>query len=168
MADRGRGRGAGRGTSPAAREQRAAAARLLRVAAAPPPTAPTPAIRKGAEPTRPRTSHIRGGTDPATVSTVIASTVAKYSAEGWNTLIVPAPLIDFIAVRADRMHFVKIVIGDQPSVGWRNQYIQNALSNNAEPVYADADGTLTNMNEGRRVIIARRTPAAALAASADS
>ncbi len=84
--------------------------------------------------------------------------VARYETEGWRTLVTPANAqMDFIAVRGDRMHFVKAIGETPPSDGIRNQYIQNAMSNAAEPVFAAADGTLTNVNEGRRVVIARRT-----------
>lgn len=150
---------------PSAAAQRSAAARLLRTQTA--PTAPAPAIRKGgSEPSRARSGPIRGGADVSTVTNIMA----RYTAEGWNTIIVPtAALMDFIAVRGDRMHFVKVFAADapEPSVGWRNQYIQNAMSNSAEPVFANgAEGILTNINESRRVVIARRAPAASMAAQA--
>lgn len=160
-----------RGASTAAnsRSQRAAAARLLRTvdSMADMPAAPAPAIRKGgSEPSRPRAAVTRASADTATV----ASTIARYAAEGWSTLVVPtATLMDFIAVRGERMHFVKVIAADaaEPSVGWRNQYIQNAMSNSAEPIFAAAaDGTLTNINEGRRVVIAKRGTASTTAASA--
>lgn len=102
--------------------------------------------------------------------TSIGSIVARYTSEGWEALIVPAvALMDFIAVRGDRMHFVKVFAPDapEPSVGWRNQYIQNAMSNSAEPVFSTgAEGVLVNINESRRVVIARRAPAGSAAAAA--
>lgn len=144
--------------------QRAAARRLARPA--PAPAAPTPAIRKGAAPSRPR--DIRGGgTAPAIT---VASTATKYSGEGWQTLTMPnCARMDIVAVRGDRIHFIKVVTEEnKPSDGWRNQFIQNALSNAAEPIFADESGSLTNINESRRVVIARRTTAASSTAASSA
>lgn len=166
-----------RSASPSTREQRTAARRLTRPAAA--PAQPTPAIRKPAPPSRPR-GVIRGG--GSTVPTILSVT-ERYTAEGWRVLIVPAgSQMDFIAVRDSRMHFVKIILADvsasaatntptstpTPAViptGQRNQFIQNAMSNSAEPIFAMPDGSLVNTNEDRRAVITRRGGAAASASS---
>lgn len=88
---------------------------------------------------------------------VIGFVLSKYRLEGWEVLMAPptAPM-DLICVRSSRFHFVKVLGGAEPSDGERNQFIQNAMSNRAEPIFATVEGEkmdLKNINEGTRVQI---------------
>lgn len=88
---------------------------------------------------------------------VIGFVLSKYRLEGWEVIMAPATApMDLICVRATRFHFVKVLGGAEPTDGERNQFIQNAMSNTAEPVFATVEGekmTLKNINEGTRVVI---------------
>ena len=101
-------------------------------------------------------SRARGGLMRATTPhpNVIGFVLSKYRLEGWEVIMAPATApMDIICVRGTRFHFVKVLGGAEPLYGERNQFIQNAMSNTAEPVFATVEGekmTLKNINEGTR------------------
>lgn len=77
--------------------------------------------------------------------------------------------MDFVAARASRFQFVKVVSGGadfEPVAGEKNQYIQNAMSNFAEPIFVTLTGdkmSMRNINEDKRVNIAAGQPRAKVA-----
>ena len=103
------------------------------------------------EPSKPRLART------ATPFPAVGIVAARYRAEGWEVLIPPARApMDLICVRGERFQFVRT---RELSDGEKNQHIQNAMSNGAEPVLAIVDGdklSLKEVNEGRRVVIAGR------------
>lgn len=93
--------------------------------------------------------------------------------------------VHLIARRGNRLHFVQVVPVDKvDEPAWtgeaRNSFVQNALSNDAEPIHAvvkvhkaRAGGftykiTMTNVNLSTTVIIARSKAAKGGAAAADT
>jgi hypothetical protein len=95
-----------------------------------------------------------------------------YFVGGWTVISVPAgSLVDLIAAKGSRMHFIRVITPDEIlySTGLaKNEYIQNAFSNSATPVFAMVGaGTPTkykylNPNTNTRVTIqdksARKPP----------
>ena len=86
--------------------------------------------------------------------------LAKYRLEGWEVVCPPAVApMDLICVRDSKFHFVKLIVDKEPTDGEKNNFIQNALSNCAIPIYATVDGeklSLKDINEAKKVVIARR------------
>jgi hypothetical protein len=132
--------------------------------------------------TRGEKSTTRGGNEPPkTVATAadptadIAAVVAKYTEFGWQAIRAPrGGMNDIVASKGTRFHFVQIVtketLEDPKFHGMpKNNFIQNAFSNGAAPIYAhvvkssckNADGTrgqrikitFEDVNLGGRVII---------------
>lgn len=74
----------------------------------------------------------------------ITDTIIKYEAAGWSaTHLASKAQMDIFATKGEgnkqRIHFVKVIDRDimtEPSIEETNQYIQNAFSNMAEPIYA--------------------------------
>lgn len=97
----------------------------------------------------------------------------KYTDGGWNAFRSQQGAInDFVAHRGTKTHFVRVVpSNDTENLKFagvdKNSFIQNALSNNAIPVFAkvtpvakkgeatptSANVTFTNINDGARVIV---------------
>mgnify|MGYP001551361811 CR=1 FL=1 len=84
--------------------------------------------------------------------------VEKYRECGWSIYHVSS-INDFIAHRsrglATQTHFIQLIKGpDDPRLASeaQNAFIQNAFSNNAEPIHATSAGSkkikLVNINEG--------------------
>jgi hypothetical protein len=92
------------------------------------------ATKKPATKTESQRKKIRG----------IADTIIKYEAAGWSaTHLASKAQMDIFATKGEgnkqRIHFVKVIDRDimtEPSMEETNQYIQNAFSNMAEPIYA--------------------------------
>lgn len=63
----------------------------------------------------------------------------KYTDAGWTVVMTNGGINDFVAGKADRFHFVQVVM-DETDMKYhglsKNSFIQNAFSNNAIPVYA--------------------------------
>lgn len=122
--------------------------------------APTSVLKvPAATPSRPRGGLMRATTPHPNV---IGLVQASYKLEGWETLIATATApMDLICVRNTKMHFVKVLGGAEPSDGERNQFIQNAMSNSADPIFASLEGeklVTKNINEGTRISIKARQP----------
>ena len=74
----------------------------------------------------------------------ITDTLLKYEGVGWSaTHLASKAQMDIFATKGEgnkqRVHFVKVIDKDimkEPSIEETNQYIQNAFSNNAEPIFA--------------------------------
>lgn len=90
----------------------------------------------------------------------------KYENAGWQTIGAPNIVInDIIAKKNDKFHFVKILTDEQSDKNLaeiqKNDFIQNAFSNGATPVYAHVKSTKTNkikmsfenINTNNRIII---------------
>jgi hypothetical protein len=118
----------------------------------------------------------RGGSDVAVDPTAdITAVVAKYTEFGWQAIRAPrGGMNDIVASKGTRFHFVQIVtketLEDPKFHGNpKNNFIQNAFSNGAAPIYAhvvkssckNVDGTrgqrvkitFEDVNLGGRVII---------------
>lgn len=111
------------------------------------------------------------------------ATIAKYSDHGWTIIVAPkGGLNDLIASKGERLHHIQVVTVDtidepQHHGEPKNNFIQNAFSNNAVPVFAhvvksmkkDDDGTkfehfkvtFEDVNTRNRVIIGGKKAAAA-------
>jgi len=103
----------------------------------------------------------------------VGHAMRRYVDGGWNTFkSQPGSINDFVAYRGTKAHFVRVVPSssaeDSRYTGEsKNSFIQNALSNNATPVFAKvkpvakkgdvipsgADVTFNNINGGARVIV---------------
>jgi hypothetical protein len=98
------------------------------------PTSTKIAAKKPTTKTEQQRKKIRG----------IADTIIKYEAAGWSaTHLASKAQMDIFATKGEgnkqKIHFVKVIDRDimtEPSVEETNQYIQNAFSNMAEPIYA--------------------------------
>ena len=74
----------------------------------------------------------------------VTDSIIKYESAGWSpTHLASKAQMDIFATKGEgnkqRIHFVKVIDKDlmpEPSIEETNQYIQNAFSNNAEPIYA--------------------------------
>lgn len=96
-----------------------------------PDTQKQPTIKKPTEIAKRRTKAIN-------------DTRIKYEAAGWSaTYLSGKAQMDIFATRGEgtkqKIHFIKVIDFDimtEPSTEETNQYIQNAFSNNAEPIYA--------------------------------
>lgn len=91
----------------------------------------------------------------------------KYTAAGWTIFRRPARGInDYVAHKGERMHFIQLLAPDDPrkTGGARGNFVQNAFSNAATPVYAEVGPrgvTLTDANTGARIIAGKTAGAVA-------
>jgi hypothetical protein len=79
-----------------------------------------------------------------------------YVACGWEVLHLNTQNVDFIAKKGAKIHFVKVTKEPMHSIH-RNNFVQNAFSNNAIPINVVADGKLkfVDMNSGSNVRIGK-------------
>ena len=110
---------------------------------------------------------------PAKVRTKKVSPIdiaaAKYSENGWTIIKPPKGSVnDFIANRNGRLHFVQVVTKESyedPKYhgGAKNDFVQNAMSNSAIPVFAHVVGgskpkvTFQDVNTNNRIIVSQRS-----------
>ncbi len=102
----------------------------------------------------------------------MASVKAAYTDYGW-TIIEHRGINDIIAHRGERLHFIQVITAETANdvrfqQESRNIFIQNAFSNQAEPIYAHvvitlgrdrverATVTFQNVNTNARVIIGNK------------
>ena len=121
--------------------------------------------KKEAVPAEPEPAPV---TKPAPVKKQTPADIAaeKYTINGWNVIKPPKGSVnDFLASRNGRLHFVQVVtkdtIADQKYHGSaKNDFVQNAFSNGAIPIFAhvvgDSKVTFEDVNSGNRVIINAR------------
>lgn len=121
-----------------------------------PPTEPVAKVQDAQKPRAKKTSPVD-----------IAA--AKYSENGWTIIKPPRGSVnDFIANRNGRLHFVQVVTKEtyeDPKYhgGAKNDFVQNAMSNSAIPVFAHVVGgskpkvTFQDVNTNNRVIVSQRS-----------
>lgn len=122
---------------------------------------------KAKKPTAPKTPAVTATEPavpvvPATPAEIVA---AKYAKKGWQVMSFSVGYNDLIAKSApnkqghSRVHFIQVMTPETENDARygreaRGQFVQNAFSNNAEPVYAlvkKQKVSLTNVNLEKRV-----------------
>jgi hypothetical protein len=88
------------------------------------------------------------------------SVLDTYQVAGYNVLHI-GKMVDIIAQRGKKLHFVKVVTPatiDKYRHGFKNNFVQNAFSNGAIPVYAMVDGGIKfeDQNTNARVVVKAR------------
>jgi hypothetical protein len=96
--------------------------------------------------------------------------IAKYQENGWNVIKPPKGAVnDFLASRNGRFHFVNAITtetADEPKFHGeaKNNFVQNAFSNGATPVFAHVQITKSgpkvtyeDVNTGNRVLINQKS-----------
>jgi len=83
---------------------------------------------------------------------MLAAAMRKYTDAGWSVVVCPknAPM-EFIAVKTDKMHFVRTSAPD-----FAGAYIQNAFSNMADPIVVSGEisaPVFTNINVQSRIML---------------
>jgi hypothetical protein len=119
-----------------------------------------------------------------TPSAAVNAVLDKYTTTGWSAHQPSGGVNHIIAYRGKRLHFIQVVTPetvDSPEYQGGgipcNTFVQNALSNSAEPIHAlvstkhgHTTVSLTNVNDNSRVVIASRPtkpPAAAGVSTVD-
>lgn len=110
----------------------------------------------------PRVKRAKAEAPDVSKASLIGDVIAKYVEFGWQAIRAPGGINDILAQKNKRFHFVQVVtketIDDPKFHGLpKNDFVQNAFSNGATPIFAHVISKPCKGPDGTRVFKSKIT-----------